>query len=305
MPEIESSAGGKLNFKSAVTGLAGLPSSGPGAVNPNKSQIEKYYEAHAHNDADESHQSIHHTLGLGNLQAIPASLLDNIAPIGEILDFVGGSAKIPPGFMLCDGRSLPKANYVQLFAVIGYAYGGAGANFNLPDSILRGTIGAETDAELGLNDGLAVGSRSHTTPAHDHTVSIANHDHSVLISGGVGLGGGHQHTGITATAYNNGVHSHTTDGPSGTTTKGAGTSDAAGPTHTHNVNGSGDHSHLIDVSNTSFISDHAHTFNASTATSSAGGASTSSSSSGGGTRVPFLNTTKMIRYSWGFKETSY
>lgn len=303
MPEIESSAGGKLNFKSAVTGLAGLPSSGPGAVNPNKSQIEKYYEAHAHNDADETHQSIHHTLGLGNLQAIPASLLDNIAPIGEILDFVGESAKIPPGFMLCDGRSLLKANYVQLFAVIGYAYGGAGANFNLPDSIRRGTIGAETDAELGQNDGLAVGSRTHTTPAHNHTVTT---------TGSLTIDGAHGHTvsgTTTADSHNHvlgaeGSHSHSTGGPSGTTTKGTGTSDAAGPTHNHgntgsdglhsHAMGSDDHDHMLAAS-TSGVSAHQHVFT---------GAS-SASSSGGGTRVPFLNTTKIVRYSWGFKETSY
>ena len=38
-----------------------------------------------------------------------------------------------PGFIECDGRSLDKTLYGDLFAVIGYTYGGSGANFNLPD----------------------------------------------------------------------------------------------------------------------------------------------------------------------------
>ena len=38
-----------------------------------------------------------------------------------------------PGFIECDGRSLAKDSYGDLFAVIGYTYGGSGANFNLPD----------------------------------------------------------------------------------------------------------------------------------------------------------------------------
>ena len=38
-----------------------------------------------------------------------------------------------PGFIECDGRSLSKDSYGDLFAVIGYTYGGSGANFNVPD----------------------------------------------------------------------------------------------------------------------------------------------------------------------------
>ena len=38
-----------------------------------------------------------------------------------------------PGFIECKGQSLSKASFPDLFAVIGYTYGGSGANFNLPD----------------------------------------------------------------------------------------------------------------------------------------------------------------------------
>lgn len=38
----------------------------------------------------------------------------------------------------CDGRSVAAASYPDLFGVIGYSYGGAGANFNVPD--MRGVF---------------------------------------------------------------------------------------------------------------------------------------------------------------------
>lgn len=65
----------------------------------------------------------------------------------------GGSAGVPAGFfglwagsgapagwLEADGSSVPVATYPALFNVIGYTYGGAGANFSLPD--WRGIVGA-------------------------------------------------------------------------------------------------------------------------------------------------------------------
>ena len=39
----------------------------------------------------------------------------------------------PAGFLTCDGRSLKKSEYAELFTVIGYTYGGSGDDFNLPN----------------------------------------------------------------------------------------------------------------------------------------------------------------------------
>ena len=39
----------------------------------------------------------------------------------------------PAGFLVCDGRSLKKSEYTELFAVIGYTYGGNGEGFNIPN----------------------------------------------------------------------------------------------------------------------------------------------------------------------------
>jgi microcystin-dependent protein len=53
-------------------------------------------------------------------------------PVGTLLDYAGTTA--PSGYLMCDGRQLSTSGlYAKLFAVIGYSYGGSGANFNIPD----------------------------------------------------------------------------------------------------------------------------------------------------------------------------
>ena len=43
------------------------------------------------------------------------------------------SDTVPTGWFLCDGRSLPVSSYSELFAAVGYAYGGGGTAFRLPN----------------------------------------------------------------------------------------------------------------------------------------------------------------------------
>ena len=63
--------------------------------------------------------------------ALKTELTDGL-PIGAYLSYPSQKT-IPAGFMLADGRSLKKAEYTELFDVIGYTYGGSGDNFNLPN----------------------------------------------------------------------------------------------------------------------------------------------------------------------------
>ena len=54
-------------------------------------------------------------------------------PIGYIVQFLG---ELPPGCLPCDGREVSRAEYPELFAVIGAVYGSVServATFNLPD----------------------------------------------------------------------------------------------------------------------------------------------------------------------------
>jgi len=55
----------------------------------------------------------------------------NPFPVGLVLPFGGTTA--PLGYLLADGTSYLAADYPELFAVIGYTYGGSGANFFVPD----------------------------------------------------------------------------------------------------------------------------------------------------------------------------
>lgn len=74
--------------------------------------------------------------------AAAASFATPQAPVGMIFPYAGTVENVQglesAGFaVLCDGRSLSKARFPDLFDVIGSAWGGDGANnFNVPD--LRG-----------------------------------------------------------------------------------------------------------------------------------------------------------------------
>ena len=54
-------------------------------------------------------------------------------PAGSVLMFAG--ATVPPGYAICDGRAVSRADNPNLFAAIGVAYGaGDGSTtFNLPN----------------------------------------------------------------------------------------------------------------------------------------------------------------------------
>lgn len=96
----------------------------------------------------------------GEYKRIAGGTLWADSPIGTILAF--GGADAPAGWMICDGTSLLRASYPELFAVIGTAFGSVDStHFNIPDmreSVPKGagltghTVGAHLDA-----DGLAVG----------------------------------------------------------------------------------------------------------------------------------------------------
>lgn len=100
-------------------------------------------------------------------------------PPGVIMQYVGTAA--PSGYLLCDGTSYGTATYPNLFAIIGYTYGGSGENFNLPD--LRGRIpvgkGTHSDVDqLGDNDGASLANRR---PKHQHTVYDPGHSHTITV----------------------------------------------------------------------------------------------------------------------------
>jgi microcystin-dependent protein len=116
----------------------------------------------------------------------------NPIPIGLIHPFA--SATIPDGYLLCDGGSLDPADYPELFAVIGYSFGGAGSSFLLPNLIDRtiigssgsfafGTTGGETEHTLDVSQ---IPSHTHSDLGHQHTIPLVT---SLPAQAGVGFAG--------------------------------------------------------------------------------------------------------------------
>ena len=59
------------------------------------------------------------------------SYTDQLFAVGEIKLIASASA--PKGTLACNGASVSKTAYAQLFDKIGYTYGGSGSNMNLPN----------------------------------------------------------------------------------------------------------------------------------------------------------------------------
>ena len=62
--------------------------------------------------------------------------------VGEIVAWPDDD--VPDNFLDCNGQSVNAITFSQLFAIVGFKYGGSGANFNLPDlrgTFIRGTAG--------------------------------------------------------------------------------------------------------------------------------------------------------------------
>ena len=131
-----------------------------------------------------------------------------VSPVGSVVMFAGGTA--PPNWLICDGRSLARAAYPDLFAAIGTTWGSAdGASFNLPDLRKRVAVGPGSGLALGATEGLAEASRH---PKHHHRLTtsaalavtaVADHTHPGVAD--------HTHPGVADHTHGSaGAHSHGT-----------------------------------------------------------------------------------------------
>lgn len=110
------------------------------------------------------------------------------------------------GWVICDGRSLSRDTYNELFNIIGTTYGSNSVTtFNLPDCRGRVLGGSGTGPGLTVRSpGTLLGSETHTMtvnqmPSHTHT-------------GTTSTDGLHTHTGTTST---DGLHTHTSNANGG------------------------------------------------------------------------------------------
>lgn len=116
------------------------------------------------------------------------SLKPPIIPTGIVEMFAGSTA--PNGWLICDGSSISRTTYSDLFKVIGTTYGAGNSNntFTLPDMRGRMPIGVGTGSGLTARTLAATAGAETVTlsesnlPSHTHTATVgtqsANHTHT-------------------------------------------------------------------------------------------------------------------------------
>lgn len=77
-------------------------------------------------------------------------------PVGSIMPFIS-SSNAPVGWLQCNGQSVTTAAYSELFAVIGYNYGGSGLNFNVPNFINKAIYGVQSNPSTSTTYSIASG----------------------------------------------------------------------------------------------------------------------------------------------------
>ena len=123
----------------------------------------------------------------------------SVIPIGVIEMFAGSTA--PNGWLVCDGSTVSRKTYSDLFKVIGTTYGAGNSNttFTLPDMRGRTPIG------VGTGSGLTARTLAATTGVETvalSTAELASHNHTASDSG-------HSHT--TTVGNETADHTHTLD----------------------------------------------------------------------------------------------
>ena len=103
--------------------------------------------------------------------------------IGEIIAFAG-PASPDAKWLTCDGRSLVRADYPDLFTVIGVTYGAVDStHFNIPDLRGRAALGSGTGSGLSPRSaGDSIGEETHTLTIGELASHVHGTGNSVLIA---------------------------------------------------------------------------------------------------------------------------
>ena len=122
-----------------------------------------------------------------SLQAAIAALQNQLANVSSVVAgtvFYTANSVVPNGYLLCNGALISTTTYADLFAAIGYTYGGSGATFRLPD--LRGEFIRGLDSSRGVDAGRTLGSFQDQL--------VISHNHSITLAGDTTSAGDHNHT---------------------------------------------------------------------------------------------------------------
>lgn len=144
-------------------------------------------------------------------------------PVGTIMWFATNNAlKVPTNWAVCAGGTASTAPetspgvanpYYDLFQVIGYTYGGAGATFSLPDlrgKFVRGWSGSGGTAGTIDNPRVFATTQTSSVVTHTHVLPSLSHTHVISTSDP-----GHNHRAAAATVIgpNNGYFGNKDTGP--------------------------------------------------------------------------------------------
>ena len=212
------------------------------------------------------------TTELNYVDGVTSSIQTQIntnTPAGMISIHAGATS--PTGWLLCDGTSYASASYTTLFNVIGYTFGGSGANFNVPN--LKGKIVVGIDAAQTAFDtrGETGGSMTHQHASSNSGNTSVAHNHTIpALSGSTNDAGAHNHN-VNAHSHNtntDGDHDHGFTGSVSTSTNGVSQSRTTGNTISTNIP---NHSHGDNFNPTTGGAHFHNTNNPGTSTSSDGG----------------------------------
>lgn len=158
-----------------------------------------------------------------------------IGTVGTVTAFGGASA--PSGWVLCDGTSYDTTTYSDLFDVIGYAFGGSGANFNVPDLRQRFPFGKATSGTGATFAGTGGAiDHTHTGPSHTHPVTQPD-EHTAHNVTQPASHGTLTHANAALAAHSAMSHDSSITNHSISAEAGAHGTHAADTTHTHDAHG--------------------------------------------------------------------
>lgn len=215
-------------------------------------------------------------------------------PIGSIVALASESLIDNNSMLLCDGRSVSKSTYSDLYSAIGDKYGSTDTTFNLPNLTGRFIRGNTTAGGTGGSASIQL--TVNNIPGHTHSISIStlgsgSHDHSFSTS--TPEGGDHLHS-ITGETGESGSHTHTYRGVNATAGLsenysaypirmyedkkdnwtgpqiGGGINSAGSHSHSIALNASqGSHSHLV-TGDTDTVENHTHEVQGDTGSAGSG-----------------------------------
>lgn len=162
-------------------------------------------------------------------------------PVGAVLPFSGRNTAVPSGFLLCNGALLTRADFIELFNVIGSDWGTTSStNFRIPTTnglLLRGVAyGSGNDPDRNSRNTIQTGGANGDQVGTLQTDRYASHRHSSLIRN-YQLS---RANGLVAGAFGNAtprtVNRIGTNSPGGNSVNSAQGTDGAFAGHNGNVN---------------------------------------------------------------------